>query len=205
MLLAIDFRALVGDKRKRAISVHLLYQALGLLLLLLGFAAMWVNKSLQGHPHLATTHGVLGFTALLALTAAAVGGAFSFRALGILDKLPGLLQPYVKSAHRCDASASCHRMAAFRDEWSHSAAFNLCPQAPGRCRVVSGAVRGVAGAQLSEAQPGLAHVRVEGVPAGAAGHGSRAGARPHAPELGEGPARWGQPGVVPAAGGEPEG
>lgn len=58
-----------------------------------------------GKEHFKSWHGLLGTEIAAAAMVAAVGGAVSFRRIGVLAKLPANVQPMVKAAHRYSGPA----------------------------------------------------------------------------------------------------
>lgn len=58
-----------------------------------------------GKVHFKSWHGLFGVVITAAAVLAAVGGAVSFRRVGILAKLPAHVQPLVKAAHRYSGPA----------------------------------------------------------------------------------------------------
>ena len=63
--------------------------------------SMQINKH-RPHfiDHIKSWHSLLGVVAIAGAGAAALGGAVSFRRIGILAKLPAHMQPLVKAVHK---------------------------------------------------------------------------------------------------------
>ncbi len=100
ILSAHRFRTMDGAPRAAAIANHSLVQGAAAGCALAGFAAIYANKALHGKPHFSTLHGKCGALALITAVGAPALGAVSFRALGLLGRLPPAAQPTVKWAHR---------------------------------------------------------------------------------------------------------
>lgn len=101
VLRAIAFRKIgAGGLRVRAIWTHAIFQGVGVLSIVAGFWVIYANKNLHGKPHFYTWHGRFGLAASLLSACAALGGALSFKTLGLLSLLPEPLHPTVKKGHK---------------------------------------------------------------------------------------------------------
>lgn len=97
---SIMFRHLAGEARVAAIWKHLLWNMPCQLCILGGFYAIYQNKVNNGYNHFVSTHAKVGLATMVLGMMAPIGGAVSFRKLGLLPLLPAAMQPVVKTAHR---------------------------------------------------------------------------------------------------------
>ncbi|KAK9830306.1 hypothetical protein WJX72_010893 [[Myrmecia] bisecta] len=100
VLAALKFRPLEGQARVRAIQVHALLQIVATLCIAGGFYAIAQHKNNLGKQHFKSIHAKMGLLTLILSVCAPLGGALSFKYLGLLTKIPERLQPTVKLAHR---------------------------------------------------------------------------------------------------------
>ena len=63
---------------------------------------------LHGKAHFQTLHSKLGIAASSAVVLVAAGGLVSFRKLGLLQRMPDLLQAPVKTMHRNVRPRTCN-------------------------------------------------------------------------------------------------
>ena len=104
---ALKTRALgAGPLRLRAMWTHAALQTFAAALAFGGLVAIYLNKSVLGKPHFATTHAALGAAAAALTALSMLLGALNFNRLGLLQHVPAKHRAAVKSAHRkCGASA----------------------------------------------------------------------------------------------------
>mmetsp|Transcript_796 Transcript_796/g.1759 ORF Transcript_796/g.1759 Transcript_796/m.1759 type:complete len:273 (-) Transcript_796:241-1059(-) len=99
-LTAIKFRSLEGPERTTAIWKHASLQSLGVLFAIIGFYAIYTNKSIHGKPHFTSYHSYAGLLAFVLAIVAPLGGAVSFKRLGLLTRLPQQHWAPIKYVHR---------------------------------------------------------------------------------------------------------
>ncbi|KAG1671994.1 hypothetical protein FOA52_013367 [Chlamydomonas sp. UWO 241] len=100
LITSIGFRHLTGDARVAAIWRHACWTAPGNLLMIAGVVAMYGFKSKWRLGHFDTPHSWLGLACLGLSLCSTLGGLLSFHRIGLLDRLPVKVRPWVKAAHR---------------------------------------------------------------------------------------------------------
>jgi cytochrome b-561 domain-containing protein 2 len=100
IIAAYRLRPTDGPPRVAAIQNHMWVQIASTISILLGFWAIYYNKTLHNKQHFKSLHGKVGlFTTILSLAAPTLG-VLSFKKLGLLTKLPAEWHPAVKWLHR---------------------------------------------------------------------------------------------------------
>ncbi|GMH42529.1 hypothetical protein BSKO_10448 [Bryopsis sp. KO-2023] len=100
VIFATAFRKLDGEDRVHAIRNHMKLQIGAISCAVVGFGAIFYNKILHGKAHFQSYHGKLGLFTVVMSSVAPLAGLFSFKSLGMFDKLPPFLQPRIKWWHR---------------------------------------------------------------------------------------------------------
>ncbi len=101
VILAALFRHVdAGMDRVAAIRQHAMVQLASLASLLLGLLAIWKNKNNHHKHHFTSLHGKVGLLTVGCSCLSVLLGALSFRALGMMSRLPLRTQAQVKGLHR---------------------------------------------------------------------------------------------------------
>jgi cytochrome b-561 domain-containing protein 2 len=101
---ALRARDVDGNARVSRLMSHMWVQLSSIFCASLGFAAIYVNKSIHGKNHFTSLHGKLGLITYMMSLAVAALGISSFKHLGLIEALPASLHPTIKWIHRmvCD-------------------------------------------------------------------------------------------------------
>lgn len=97
---ALRARDVDGNARVSRLMSHMWVQLSSIFCASLGFAAIYVNKTMHGKNHFTSLHGKLGLIAYLMSLAVAALGISSFKHLGLIEALPASLHPSMKWIHR---------------------------------------------------------------------------------------------------------
>lgn len=108
LITARELRPTEGAVRVARLWHHAKIQCAAALCVLLGFYAIWENKRRNGKAHLTSLHGKLGAVTLALALGSPLGGAVSFRAVGLLPRLPLAWHPTIKWAHRWGGALAWH-------------------------------------------------------------------------------------------------
>lgn len=100
IMIAYRVRDLDGNSRVGLLIKHFWTQVASVVCVSLGFAAIYVNKSMHGKSHFTSLHGKLGLVTYFFSLAAVGLGVFSFKKTGFIESLPSTLHPFVKWIHR---------------------------------------------------------------------------------------------------------
>lgn len=80
-----------GHQRVLAIQSHALMQLRSLVCVIIGFAVIYRNKAIHSKPHFVSSHAKVGLATLILAVIMPILGAVSFKSLGLLTLLPGLI------------------------------------------------------------------------------------------------------------------
>lgn len=97
---ACSARETDGVVRVQALWSHMWLQTSSTILTSLGFAAIYVNKTIHGKSHFTSLHGKLGSITYCLSLFLIVLGVCSFKRLKLIDRFPSACHPWLKWFHR---------------------------------------------------------------------------------------------------------
>ncbi|KAG1681103.1 hypothetical protein FOA52_015544 [Chlamydomonas sp. UWO 241] len=100
LLAAIMFRHLDGPERVAAIQSHAIMQIRALVCIVIGFVVIYQNKVQHNKRHFQSTHSQVGLATLVLTVLAPLGGAISFKRLGLIHRFPEVWHSRIKWLHR---------------------------------------------------------------------------------------------------------